>query len=170
MAPVRTDRFQAQGHGSVSQGLLALRPRHQSHRSRAFHLVAHPPGSLVSRPRRCPSPFRPALTLLVRNSKRSNCHRPGRQALDSALSRVRARGTRRQDLQPLSCAASGATGGAGWPARLFYAGDDLAAKAHVRTLLEAAGYFPVDLGPLDVGGPLLSLPSGSLSAASFITT
>ena len=35
-------------------------------------------------------------------------------------------------------------------------------------LLEAVGYFPVDLGPLDVGGPLLSLPSGSLSGASFI--
>ena len=53
---------------------------------------------------------------------------------------------------------------------LFYAGDDLSAKADVRKFLEAVGYFPVDLGPLDVGGPLLTLPSGSLSGASFITT
>jgi len=51
---------------------------------------------------------------------------------------------------------------------LFYTGDDAAAKADVRELLDAVGYFPVDLGPLDVGGPLLSLPSGSLSGASFI--
>ena len=53
---------------------------------------------------------------------------------------------------------------------LFYTGDDAAAKADVRKLLEAVGYFPVDLGPLDVGGPLLSLPFGSLSGASFIKT
>jgi len=51
---------------------------------------------------------------------------------------------------------------------LFYAGDDAAAKGDVRKLLEAIGYFPVDLGPLDVGGPLLTLPQGTLSAASFI--
>ena len=53
---------------------------------------------------------------------------------------------------------------------LFYTGDDTAAKADVHKLLEAAGYLPVDLGPIDVGGPLLTLPFGSLSAASFIKT
>ena len=49
----------------------------------------------------------------------------------------------------------------------FYSGDDSAAKAEVRKILEAAGYFAVDLGPLDVGGPLASLPFGSLAAINF---
>lgn len=50
----------------------------------------------------------------------------------------------------------------------FYSGDDADAKAQVRTLLEAAGYFAVDLGPLDVGGPLAQLPFGPLAAINFI--
>lgn len=51
---------------------------------------------------------------------------------------------------------------------LFYSGDDAAAKAEVRTLLETTGYFPVDLGPLDVGGPLMELPFGALAMSNFI--
>lgn len=50
----------------------------------------------------------------------------------------------------------------------FYSGDDAAAKAEVRQLLEAVGYFAVDLGMLDVGGPLAQLPFGPLAATSFI--
>lgn len=51
---------------------------------------------------------------------------------------------------------------------LFYSGDNADAKAKVRKLIEATGYFPVDLGALDVGGPLAELPFGSLAAISFI--
>lgn len=51
---------------------------------------------------------------------------------------------------------------------LFYSGDDAAAKADVRKIIEDAGFAPVDLGSLDVGGPLASLPFGSLSAQNFI--
>jgi predicted dinucleotide-binding enzyme len=51
---------------------------------------------------------------------------------------------------------------------LFYSGDDAAAKAEVRKIIETTGFFPVDLGPLDVGGPLASLPFGALSAHNFI--
>ena len=50
----------------------------------------------------------------------------------------------------------------------FYSGDDAAAKAEVRKILEAIGYFPVDLGSLDVGGRLAQLPFGALSATNFI--
>jgi hypothetical protein len=50
---------------------------------------------------------------------------------------------------------------------LFYSGDDINAKAEVRKLIEESGYFPVDLGMLDVGGPLTSLPFGSLGAINF---
>ncbi len=50
----------------------------------------------------------------------------------------------------------------------FYAGDDLDAKMAVRKLLEAIGYFPVDLGALAAGGRLSELPFGSLSATNFI--
>ncbi|MES2742061.1 MAG: NADPH-dependent F420 reductase [Pseudomonadota bacterium] len=46
---------------------------------------------------------------------------------------------------------------------LFYSGDDAAAKAEVRGIMEDAGFFPVDLGALDVGGPLASLPFGGLT-------
>jgi len=51
---------------------------------------------------------------------------------------------------------------------LFYSGDDAAAKADVRKIIEATGFFPVDLGSLDVGGPLASLPFGALSTHNFI--
>jgi predicted dinucleotide-binding enzyme len=50
----------------------------------------------------------------------------------------------------------------------FYCGDDSAAKAEVRKILDAAGYCAVDLGPLDVGGPLASLPFGALAAINFV--
>jgi predicted dinucleotide-binding enzyme len=51
---------------------------------------------------------------------------------------------------------------------LFYSGDDTAAKAEVRKIIEQSGYFPVDLGGLDVGGPLAGLPFGSLAATTFM--
>jgi predicted dinucleotide-binding enzyme len=51
---------------------------------------------------------------------------------------------------------------------MFYAGDDAAAKADVRQLLEATGFFPVDLGALDVGGPLMALPFGALAMSNFV--
>jgi len=51
---------------------------------------------------------------------------------------------------------------------LFYSGDDVAAKAEVRKIIEQTGCFPVDLGALDIGGPLASLPFGSLAAVNFI--
>lgn len=50
----------------------------------------------------------------------------------------------------------------------FYSGDDAAAKAEVRKILEAIGYFPVDLGSLEVGGRLATLPFGSLVATNFV--
>ncbi len=50
----------------------------------------------------------------------------------------------------------------------FFSGDDGPAKAEVRKILETAGYFAVDLGPLRVGGPLASLPFGALAATNFI--
>lgn len=52
---------------------------------------------------------------------------------------------------------------------LFYSGDDGAAKAAVRGIMEETGFFPVDLGALDVGGPLASLPFGPLSTHNFIS-
>lgn len=51
---------------------------------------------------------------------------------------------------------------------LFYSGNDAAAKAEVRKIIEGTGFFPVDLGSLDVGGPLASLPFGALSTHNFI--
>jgi 8-hydroxy-5-deazaflavin:NADPH oxidoreductase len=51
---------------------------------------------------------------------------------------------------------------------LFYSGDDAGAKAEVRKIIEQTGYFLVDLGALDVRGPLASLPFGSLAAVNFI--
>jgi len=51
---------------------------------------------------------------------------------------------------------------------LFYSGDDADAKGELRKLIEATGYFPVDLGALDVGGPLASLPFGTLAAINFV--
>ncbi|MBP1770910.1 MAG: oxidoreductase coenzyme F420-dependent [Holophagaceae bacterium] len=57
---------------------------------------------------------------------------------------------------------------AGGKRTLFFCGDDAAAKAEVRHLLETTGYFPVDLGSLDVGGPLMELPFGPLAMSNFI--
>ncbi len=51
---------------------------------------------------------------------------------------------------------------------LFYSGDDLAAKVDVRKIIENIGFAPVDLGALNVGGPLASLPFGPLAAQNFI--
>ena len=51
---------------------------------------------------------------------------------------------------------------------LFYSGDDAAAKAEVRAIMEGAGFFAVDLGALDVGGLLASLPFGPLSTHNFV--
>lgn len=51
---------------------------------------------------------------------------------------------------------------------LFYAGDDAAAKAEVRSLLETCGYFAVDLGALDTGGRLMELPFGVLATHNLI--
>ena len=51
---------------------------------------------------------------------------------------------------------------------LFYSGDDVEAKSEVREFLERTGYFPIDLGALDVGGPLASLPFGPLAAINLI--
>jgi predicted dinucleotide-binding enzyme len=49
----------------------------------------------------------------------------------------------------------------------FFSGDDAAAKAEVRKLLEAMGFFAVDLGELNVGGPLAQLPFGPLAGINF---
>jgi len=51
---------------------------------------------------------------------------------------------------------------------LFYSGDDADAKASVRKLMEKAGFFPIDLGALDIGGPLASLPFGPLAGVSLV--
>jgi 8-hydroxy-5-deazaflavin:NADPH oxidoreductase len=51
---------------------------------------------------------------------------------------------------------------------LFYSGDDAAAKSDLRNILERAGFFPVNLGALNVGGPLIEPPFGALTATSFI--
>ncbi len=51
---------------------------------------------------------------------------------------------------------------------LFYSGDDASAKAEVGKLIDRAGAFPIDLGSLDVGAPLASLPFGSLAGISLI--
>jgi 8-hydroxy-5-deazaflavin:NADPH oxidoreductase len=50
---------------------------------------------------------------------------------------------------------------------LFYAGDDAAAKAEVRKLIETLGFFPVDLGPLKVGGEQTT-PLGPLSMVDLV--
>jgi predicted dinucleotide-binding enzyme len=51
---------------------------------------------------------------------------------------------------------------------LFYSGDDAAAKAQVRGILETIGFLPIDLGTLDVGGPLASLPFGPLAMHNLV--
>ena len=50
----------------------------------------------------------------------------------------------------------------------FFSGDDASAKSEVRKILETAGFFAVDLGRLDVGGPLASLPFGVLAGANYV--
>lgn len=44
----------------------------------------------------------------------------------------------------------------------FLTGDDTAARARVAELLNSIGLFPVDLGVLSTGAPLLSFPGGPL--------
>jgi hypothetical protein len=51
---------------------------------------------------------------------------------------------------------------------IFYSGDDAGAKAEVRHLIEQTGYFPVDLGSLDVGNSLAAPPFGSLSGIDLV--
>src|SRR6266436_2699273 len=51
---------------------------------------------------------------------------------------------------------------------LFYSGDDAGAKAEVCKIIDKTGHFPVDLGVLDLGGHLASLPFGSLAASNFV--
>jgi predicted dinucleotide-binding enzyme len=51
---------------------------------------------------------------------------------------------------------------------LFYSGDDAGAKDEVRKLIDRTGAFPIDLGSLDVGAPLASLPFGPLAGISLI--
>ncbi|AIO35038.1 NAD binding domain of 6-phosphogluconate dehydrogenase family protein [Burkholderia cenocepacia] len=51
---------------------------------------------------------------------------------------------------------------------LYYSGDDAEAKVSIRSLIEKSGFFAVDLGTLDVGGPLASLPFGPLAGVSFV--
>jgi hypothetical protein len=50
---------------------------------------------------------------------------------------------------------------------LFFSGDDADAKVGVRKLIEGTGYVAVDLGALDVGGPLTQ-PFGALGAINLI--
>jgi predicted dinucleotide-binding enzyme len=51
---------------------------------------------------------------------------------------------------------------------LFYSGDDADAKNQVRKIIDGTGFFPVDLGTLEAGGTIASLPFGSLAAHNFI--
>lgn len=50
---------------------------------------------------------------------------------------------------------------------LFLSGDDADARGEVRKLMEKGGFFPIDLGPLDVGGPLAS-PFGPLASVNLV--
>ena len=52
---------------------------------------------------------------------------------------------------------------------LFYSGDDPGAKAEVRKIMDAARFVPVDLGRLDTGGPLATLPFGALSSLNLLS-
>lgn len=51
---------------------------------------------------------------------------------------------------------------------LFYSGDDAEAKNDIRKLIEQTGFVAIDLGSLDIGGPLASLPFGALAGANLI--
>ena len=52
---------------------------------------------------------------------------------------------------------------------LFYSGDDPGAKTEVRKLIDGTGFFPIDLGGLDTGGPLATLPYGPLAAVNLVS-
>lgn len=51
---------------------------------------------------------------------------------------------------------------------LFYSGDDAGAKAGVRKVLEKTGFFPIDLGALEVGGQLAAPPFGPLALVNLV--
>jgi predicted dinucleotide-binding enzyme len=51
---------------------------------------------------------------------------------------------------------------------LFYSGNDAGAKGEIRALIEATGFFPIDLGSQEVGGRLATLPFGPLSSVNLI--
>jgi predicted dinucleotide-binding enzyme len=51
---------------------------------------------------------------------------------------------------------------------IFYSGDDADAKLEVRKLIDRTGYFPVDLGPLQVGNALTAPPFGPLSGLDLV--
>ena len=51
---------------------------------------------------------------------------------------------------------------------LFLSGDDAAAKATVAGVMEAMGFFPVDLGSLEHGAPLQQFPGGPLATLDLI--
>lgn len=51
---------------------------------------------------------------------------------------------------------------------LFYAGDDLDAKAEVGALIGRLGFFGIDLGPLAEGGKLTQFPGGPLPALNLV--
>lgn len=50
---------------------------------------------------------------------------------------------------------------------LFVSGNDPDARAEVRKIIGQTGNLAVDLGALDVGGPLISLPFGALANNTF---
>lgn len=51
---------------------------------------------------------------------------------------------------------------------LFYSGDDGAAKADVRGVIDRLGFFGIDLGPLSVGGRLVQFPGGPLPVHNLV--
>jgi hypothetical protein len=51
---------------------------------------------------------------------------------------------------------------------LFYSGDDAQAKAEVATLIEKLGFFPLDLGMLQVGARLAQFPGGPLPLQNLV--
>lgn len=51
---------------------------------------------------------------------------------------------------------------------LFYAGDDEAAKADVAELIDALGFFGLDLGDVEHGSRLFQSPGGPLIAHDFV--
>jgi 8-hydroxy-5-deazaflavin:NADPH oxidoreductase len=51
---------------------------------------------------------------------------------------------------------------------LFYSGDDGAAKAEVRALIDRLGFSGIDLGPLAMGARLVQFPGGPLPALNLV--